>query len=102
MVYDAIPDTARREGIVPRTCAAVYDGNGNRVSETVGGTTMKYLVDTLNPTGYPQVLDELVSGGGHPDLRVRPAAHQREPEERHNPDGQLLDTSVGWDSRELF
>jgi RHS repeat-associated protein len=40
----------------------VYDGDGNRVSETVGSTTTKYLVDTLNPTGYSQVLDELVSG----------------------------------------
>jgi RHS repeat-associated protein len=40
----------------------VYDGDGNRVSETVGTTTTKYLVDTLNPTGYSQVLDELVSG----------------------------------------
>ncbi|MGB2603884.1 MAG: hypothetical protein WBC78_09825 [Candidatus Sulfotelmatobacter sp.] len=24
--------------------------------------TTKYLVDTLNPTGYSQVLDELVAG----------------------------------------
>ena len=40
----------------------VYDGDGNRVSETAGGVTTKYLVDTLNPTGYSQVLDELVSG----------------------------------------
>ena len=40
----------------------VYDGDGNRVSETVGSTTTKYLVDTLNPTGYSQVLDELVNG----------------------------------------
>ncbi len=39
-----------------------YDGDGNRVSETVGSTTTKYLIDTLNPTGYSQVLDELVSG----------------------------------------
>jgi hypothetical protein len=31
-------------------------------SETVGGTTTKYLVATLNPTGLPQVIDELVSG----------------------------------------
>ena len=37
----------------------VYDGDGNRVSETAGGTTTKYLVDTLNPTGLPQVLDEI-------------------------------------------
>ena len=40
----------------------VYDGDGNRVSETAGGVTTAYLVDTLNPTGYSQVLDELVSG----------------------------------------
>jgi RHS repeat-associated protein len=40
----------------------VYDGDGNRVSETAASVTTKYLVDTLNPTGYSQVLDELVSG----------------------------------------
>ncbi|MGA9207750.1 MAG: RHS repeat-associated core domain-containing protein, partial [Terriglobales bacterium] len=40
----------------------VYDGDGNRVSETAAGVTTKYLVDTLNPTGYSQVVDELVSG----------------------------------------
>src|SRR3989440_9653348 len=39
----------------------VYDGDGNRVSETVGGGTTKYLVETLNPTGLPQVLDETVN-----------------------------------------
>jgi len=40
----------------------VYDGDGNRVSETAGGVTTKYLADTLNPTGYAQVMDELVNG----------------------------------------
>jgi len=39
-----------------------YDGDGNRVSETVGGTTTRYLVDTLNRLVLPQVLDEIVSG----------------------------------------
>ncbi|MFZ0808006.1 MAG: RHS repeat-associated core domain-containing protein [Candidatus Sulfotelmatobacter sp.] len=39
-----------------------YDGDGNRVAETVGSTTTKYLVDTLNPTGYSQVVDEVVNG----------------------------------------
>jgi len=39
----------------------VYDGDGNHVSET-GGTTTKFLVDDHNPTGLPQVLDEIVSG----------------------------------------
>jgi len=36
------------------------DGDGNRVLETIGGVTTKYLVDTLNPTGYAQVMDEVV------------------------------------------
>jgi RHS repeat-associated protein len=40
----------------------VYDGDGNRVSETVGGVTTNYLVDTQNPTGYAQVVDELQNG----------------------------------------
>lgn len=40
----------------------VYDGDGNRVSETVAGVTTNYLVDTVNPTGYAQVVDELQSG----------------------------------------
>ncbi|MGA8429561.1 MAG: hypothetical protein WB729_07045 [Candidatus Sulfotelmatobacter sp.] len=33
----------------------VYDGDGNRVSETAGGVTTKYLIDSLNPTGYAHV-----------------------------------------------
>jgi len=37
-----------------------YDGDGNRVSETAGTSTTKYLIDDLNPTGYAEVLDELV------------------------------------------
>jgi RHS repeat-associated protein len=36
-----------------------YDGDGNRVSETTGAGTTQYLVDTLNPTGYAQVVEEL-------------------------------------------
>jgi RHS repeat-associated protein len=39
-----------------------YDGDGNRVSETVGTVTTNYLVDTVNQTGYAQVVDELQSG----------------------------------------
>jgi RHS repeat-associated protein len=38
----------------------MYDGFGNRVSKTANGITTKYLVeDDVNPTGYPQVFDEL-------------------------------------------
>jgi len=44
------------------TVTVVYDGDGNRVSKAIGGVTIKYLVDELNPTGYLQVLEE-VSGG---------------------------------------
>jgi RHS repeat-associated protein len=40
----------------------VYDGDGQRVAKTVGGVTTKYLVDDLNPTGYSQVVEELVDG----------------------------------------
>jgi RHS repeat-associated protein len=40
----------------------VYDGDGYRVAKTVNGVTTKYLVDDLNPTGYAQVIDELVGG----------------------------------------
>jgi RHS repeat-associated protein len=37
----------------------VYDGDGNRVSETVAGNTTSYLVADANPTGYAQVVDEV-------------------------------------------
>lgn len=40
----------------------VYDGDGNRVAETVGGVTTYYLVDDLNPTQYPQVVEEIANG----------------------------------------
>ncbi len=40
----------------------VYDGDGNLAAKTVGGVTTRYLVDELNPTGYSQVLEEVVNG----------------------------------------
>jgi hypothetical protein len=72
-IYDANGNTKSAAGIVnsydfeDRMTAhgavnITYDGDGNRVSETVGGTTTKFLVDDHNPTGLPQVLDELVNG----------------------------------------
>jgi RHS repeat-associated protein len=42
--------------------AIVYDGDGNRVAETVGGLTTRYLVDDLNPSGYAQVIDVVATG----------------------------------------
>ena len=40
-----------------------YDGDGNRVSKTIGGVTTTYLVDDNNPTGFPQVVEESSSDG---------------------------------------
>ena len=40
----------------------IYDGDGNRVAKIVGGVITQYLVDDLNPTGLPQVVEEVVNG----------------------------------------
>jgi RHS repeat-associated protein len=40
----------------------VYDGDGNRVAKTVDGVTTFYLVDDRSPTGYAQVVEEIVGG----------------------------------------
>jgi YD repeat-containing protein len=40
----------------------LYDGDGNRVAKTVGSVTTRYLIDDLNPTGLPQVVEETVGG----------------------------------------
>jgi YD repeat-containing protein len=45
------------------SASLVYDAFGNRVAKTVNGVTTRYLVeDDVNPTGYPQVFDELTGG----------------------------------------
>jgi RHS repeat-associated protein len=45
------------------SASIVYDAFGNRVAKTVNGITTQYLVeDDVNPTGYPQVVEELVNG----------------------------------------
>ena len=45
------------------TVTMLYDGDGNRVAKTVNNVTTRYLVDDLNPTGYPQVVEELTGSG---------------------------------------
>ena len=40
------------------TILMTYDGDGNRASKKVGGTTTYYLLDDRNPSGYVQVLEE--------------------------------------------
>jgi RHS repeat-associated protein len=39
-----------------------YDGDGNLASKTAGGVTTRYLTDDANPTGYSQVVEEVVGG----------------------------------------
>ncbi len=39
-----------------------YNGLGQLVSKTARGVTTQYLIDDLSPTGYPQVVEELVNG----------------------------------------
>ena len=58
IAYDFENHLIRKGGVT-----VVYDGDGNRVSKTVGGVTTNYIVDDLNPTGYAQVLFEIVNGG---------------------------------------
>jgi RHS repeat-associated protein len=45
-----------------------YNGDGIRVSKTVGGTTTYFLTDDRNPSGYAQVLEELTYSGTTPTL----------------------------------
>lgn len=40
----------------------IYDGDGNRVAKIVNGVTTQYLVDDLNPTGLPQIVEEVMNG----------------------------------------
>ena len=51
-------DAMNRLTNVNNTIFIAYDGNGNRVSKTVGSTTTFYLLDDRNPSGYVQVLEE--------------------------------------------
>ena len=45
-----------------------YDGDGNRVTKTVGSVTTDYLVDDRNPSGYAQVLEEWTNTTGTASL----------------------------------
>jgi len=72
--YDANGNTLEAEGVtydydyanrLISTSTGVhiaYNGDGVRVAETVAGTTTHYVVDEINPTGYAQVVEELVGG----------------------------------------
>ena len=64
-VYDFENHLIQKGGV-----SIVYDGDGNRVQKTVAGVTTTYLVDTLNPTGYAQVIGESFSTSSAPNGEV--------------------------------
>jgi YD repeat-containing protein len=59
--YNVENRLVERESSDGRHIEIVYDGDGNRVSKTVDGITVYYLVDANNLTGYAQVMEELVT-----------------------------------------
>ena len=54
--YDHSNRLITRGGAQPITFQ--YDGDGNRVARTVAGVTTHFQTDEVNPTGWPQVLEE--------------------------------------------
>ncbi len=64
--YDFENRLIGRNGSPAVSCA--YDHKGNRISKTVGGTPTYFLVDEQNPTGYPQVVEELSVIGPNPTV----------------------------------
>jgi RHS repeat-associated protein len=63
--YDSENRLTQRTGTNGSAVRLVYDGDGNRVQEIVGGQTKSYLIDDRNPTGYAQVVEEIVNGSGN-------------------------------------
>jgi YD repeat-containing protein len=60
--YDSENRLIQRTGTNGSAVRLVYDGDGNRVQEIVDGQTKSYLIDDRNPTGYAQVVEEIVNG----------------------------------------
>jgi RHS repeat-associated protein len=63
--YDSQDRLVQRAGTLnsqPSTFNLIYDGDGNRVCEVLNGLVKSYLLDDRNPTGYAQVVEEIVNG----------------------------------------
>jgi RHS repeat-associated protein len=60
--YDSENRLTQRTGTNGSTVRLVYDGDGNRVCEIVGGQIKSYLIEDRNPTGNAQVVEEIVNG----------------------------------------
>jgi RHS repeat-associated protein len=52
------------------TATMIYAADGNRSQRTSSGTTTLYLVATVNPSGYPQVVEEFTVSGGTTNLSM--------------------------------
>jgi RHS repeat-associated protein len=48
--------------------AIFYGADGNRIKKSVSGSVTLYLVAQVNPTGHPQVVEELTVSGGTTNL----------------------------------
>ena len=46
----------------------IYDADGNRVARITSTSTNLYLVSTVNPSGYPQVVEEFTVSGSTTNL----------------------------------
>ena len=60
--YDSQNRMVKQDAGTASEIDIMYDGAGNKVSETVNGVTSKYLIDGNNPTGYSQIVEEIVNG----------------------------------------
>jgi RHS repeat-associated protein len=60
--YDSENRLTTRTGTNGSVVRLVYDGDGNRICEIVNGQIKSYLIDDRNPTGYAQVVEEIVNG----------------------------------------
>lgn len=60
--YDSENRLVKRTRTDGTVVTIAYDGDGTKVSETVGGVTTWFLVSDLNPTGYSQTIEERRGG----------------------------------------
>ena len=67
----------------------LYEADGNRISKTTATGTTLYLVAMVNPTGYPQVVEEFSVGGGVTNLVKVYACGLRLISQRQAPSGTL-------------
>jgi RHS repeat-associated protein len=62
LIYDSQNRLVKQDAGQAGEVDITYNGAGNKVAETVGGVTTKYIIDGNNPTGYSQIVEEIVNG----------------------------------------